>query len=250
MPTGVYQRTEETRKKMSIAYQNRTEEHKKKMSEARKGKKHSEEARRKMSESQRKRKRKPLSEETKRKIGLANSIALRGKIRINSRLGENKQCLYCHKEFYVKRDEMKKGWGKFCSNKCRGLFNKGKPIPWFKGIKYKATPGSFKKGLIPWNYKGGISKTKEYIAFYKRRRKLLQKNVFPKHTLEEWVELKKQYNYTCPSCNRKEPEIKLTVDHIVPLSKSGQDTQDNIQPLCVSCNSRKSTKIIRYAVSL
>ena len=70
MPTGVYQRTEETRKKMSIAYQNRTEEHKKKMSEARKGKKHSEEARRKMSESQRKRKRKPLSEETKRKIGL------------------------------------------------------------------------------------------------------------------------------------------------------------------------------------
>lgn len=243
MPKGIYQRSEETKEKIRMLLQKyRTGN----SSGGMKGKLHSEETRKKMRENHKGMLGRRHSEETKRKIGLANSIALKGKIRIDLRLGEDKQCLYCHKEFYAKRDNIKRGWGKFCSNKCKWLFKKDKPIPWFKGIKYKATPGSFKKGLVPWNYKGGISKTKEYAAFYKRRRKLLQRNIFPKHTLKEWVELKKQYNYTCPCCNRKEPEIKLTIDHIIPLAKNGKDTQDNIQPLCVSCNSKKNTKIIRY----
>jgi len=40
-------------------------------------------------------------------------------------------------------------------------------------------------------------------------------------TAQEWAELKRRYNYTCLRCGRREPEIKLTADHVVPISKGG-----------------------------
>lgn len=67
------------------------------------------------------------------------------------------------------------------------------------------------------------------------------------HTLGEWETLKAQYNWTCPACGKTELEIKLTEDHIIPLSKGGSNNIENIQPLCGPCNSKKSTKIIIYS---
>jgi 5-methylcytosine-specific restriction endonuclease McrA len=64
------------------------------------------------------------------------------------------------------------------------------------------------------------------------------------HTYQEWETLKAQYNWTCPWCGKSEPKIKLTEDHIIPLSRGGSNNIENIQPLCKSCNCKKSTKII------
>ena len=58
-------------------------------------------------------------------------------------------------------------------------------------------------------------------------------------TFEAWERLKAACNYTCLCCGRSEPEIKLTMDHIKPISKGGTHTIGNIQPLCVSCNCKK-----------
>lgn len=63
-------------------------------------------------------------------------------------------------------------------------------------------------------------------------------------TDEEWNELCEKYSRTCLCC--KDPEKPLTKDHVVPLSKGGMNTIDNIQPLCQSCNSRKKDKVIDY----
>jgi len=97
------------------------------------------------------------------------------------------------------------------------------------------------------NWKGGISlNSREYSNFQKRQRRLRLTGASGSHTLGEWETLKVQYGFTCPCCGKSEPEIKLTEDHIIPLSKGGSNFIENIQPLCKSCNSKKYTKIINY----
>ena len=63
------------------------------------------------------------------------------------------------------------------------------------------------------------------------------------YSLGDWETLKKQYGNKCPHCGRSEPEIKLTRDHIIPLSRGGSNFIENIQPLCGDCNRRKHAKM-------
>lgn len=100
-------------------------------------------------------------------------------------------------------------------------------------------------------WKGGISRgknKKEYYLFKCKQRIYRRKNANGNFTQGEWELLKKQYNYTCPCCHKSEPKIKLTADHIIPLSKGGSNYIENIQPLCGSCNCKKHTKIIKYDI--
>lgn len=63
-------------------------------------------------------------------------------------------------------------------------------------------------------------------------------------TATEWKDLKARYDHRCLMCQRQEPEISLTVDHVVPIDKGGPNVIENIQPLCKSCNSKKHRGII------
>ena len=84
-------------------------------------------------------------------------------------------------------------------------------------------------------------------AFKEKRREIRKLGNGGSHTFGDWQTLKAQYNWTCPACKRKESEIKLTEDHIIPISRGGSDNIENIQPLCGSCNSKKRTLIVKYA---
>ncbi len=121
------------------------------------------------------------------------------------------------------------------------------------GGKHYSPKTEFKKGHKPLvsgethhNWKGGISKNEKYRSWVKNRRNRLKKISSGSHSFEEWECLEKQYNYICPCCKRKEPEISLSEDHVIPLSKGGSDNIENIQPLCRGCNSKKHNKIIKY----
>lgn len=63
------------------------------------------------------------------------------------------------------------------------------------------------------------------------------------YTPQEWLDLCNRYGNICLCCGQALP---LTVDHVKPLSKGGTNTIDNIQPLCLSCNSSKGAKEIDY----
>lgn len=64
------------------------------------------------------------------------------------------------------------------------------------------------------------------------------------YTAAEWKTLCEQYNNRCLACGKG--DVKLTVDHVIPLSMGGSSDIDNIQPLCLSCNVRKHGKHIDY----
>ena len=118
------------------------------------------------------------------------------------------------------------------------------------------------KGEKCYLWKGGISNTKEYIAFYNRKTKANRKELLGSYTLEQWQELKAKYGFMCLCCKCCEPEIKLTVDHIIPITKWKSYIQfhpeikyqcndiENIQPLCGSCNSIKGIKIKNYITQM
>jgi 5-methylcytosine-specific restriction endonuclease McrA len=85
-------------------------------------------------------------------------------------------------------------------------------------------------------------------SIFNKRRMILTSNLSKVYSLKEWDDLKEKYNYTCPCCKRKEPEIKLTIDHIIPVILNGDNSIDNLQPLCQSCNSKKGKSIIKYQI--
>lgn len=61
------------------------------------------------------------------------------------------------------------------------------------------------------------------------------------------TEIKERDEYTCQCCHNstnKEPNLLLEIDHIVPLSKGGMSTKDNLQTLCWRCNRSKGSKLI------
>lgn len=101
-----------------------------------------------------------------------------------------------------------------------------------------------KKGEDSPLWKGGL----ERKLWHNNLRRVVKLGNGGSHTFEEWEKLKKKYNRTCPCCGRKEPEITLSRDHIIPLSKGGSDNIENIQPLCRSCNCKKYNKIINYEI--
>jgi 5-methylcytosine-specific restriction endonuclease McrA len=80
----------------------------------------------------------------------------------------------------------------------------------------------------------------------RHRRRARERNNGGSFNAEEWAALKAQYNYTCLRCGKREPEITLTPDHVIPVSKGGSSDISNIQPLCGSCNSSKGDKTTDY----
>ena len=58
--------------------------------------------------------------------------------------------------------------------------------------------------------------------------------------------IKSRDNYTCRQCSisiHVEPHLLLEVDHIIPVSRGGVSTEENLQTLCWRCNRTKANKL-------
>jgi 5-methylcytosine-specific restriction endonuclease McrA len=48
--------------------------------------------------------------------------------------------------------------------------------------------------------------------------------------------------YTCQYCHRTLPSAELTLDHVVPRSRSGESNWENLVACCNPCNNRKGSR--------
>ena len=48
--------------------------------------------------------------------------------------------------------------------------------------------------------------------------------------------------YTCQYCQRPLPSAELTLDHVIPRSRSGETAWENLVACCHSCNNRKGNR--------
>lgn len=103
---------------------------------------------------------------------------------------------------------------------------KGKTIKQKKDKAYKSSP----KGLEAANR----SNTK---------RKRLKGQVPCTLTLKEWQAIKEAYGHRCAYCGEKK---RLTQDHVIPLTKGGHHTKENVVPACGPCNAKKGTKTLTH----
>lgn len=54
-------------------------------------------------------------------------------------------------------------------------------------------------------------------------------------------EILRRDGHTCRYCGRSAPEVKLTVDHVVPRALGGSDDPTNLVTACAECNAGKSS---------
>jgi 5-methylcytosine-specific restriction enzyme A len=68
-----------------------------------------------------------------------------------------------------------------------------------------------------------------------------KRNVIPDEVRNELLSLA---NFACQECGAKQSDgATLEVDHIIPVSKGGDDSLSNLQILCATCNRKKSNKL-------
>lgn len=129
----------------------------------------------------------------------------------------------------------------FCLEWCRGHYEaqrKGRELKplrvWYRGAKC-AIPFCQRKSVAR-----GRCQSHYFFEFYHRRRRR-NGGTF---TLQEFLDLCDRYGNCCLACGRS--DVKLTADHVVPVSAGGWNGISNIQPLCRPCNSSKNARTIDY----
>ena len=127
------------------------------------------------------------------------------------------------KEYHQKNKEHKSEYDKEYHRKNREKLNKNSRM-WLKTEKGKAN-----------NQRG------------KSKRRARERDIINTLTAEEWLTILKQHNFKCVYCGKDLFDL-FTIperDHIIPISKGGDNTKENILPACRSCNAKKNAKILR-----
>ena len=77
------------------------------------------------------------------------------------------------------------------------------------------------------------------VIVLKRYVKYHFNNLAPNRTNILWRD-----NYQCQYCTKKFPELELTLDHIIPKSRGGENTWENLVTACKKCNQKKGSRLL------
>jgi 5-methylcytosine-specific restriction endonuclease McrA len=61
-------------------------------------------------------------------------------------------------------------------------------------------------------------------------------------TLEQWKDLLRRFNFRCAYCLKRLTKKNRSLDHLIPLTRGGGNTLDNLVPACRRCNQRKNVQ--------
>ena len=83
------------------------------------------------------------------------------------------------------------------------------------------------------------NREKHRLHTIKRRAKL--RTILSNLTISEWRTVLLAYNSACAYCYRS--DVPLEKDHVIPISRGGHHTKENVVPACRSCNAKKGNRI-------
>lgn len=159
-------------------------------------------------------------------------------------LGTDKQYFEKNREYVrkVQREYYKKNKERIIK---RVKEYQGQHVVAVKGYKQKyADNNKDKKAAYRKLYRStakGKLRNTQYTLRRKREISRTPENI--RLTIKQWEFILSLFDNKCACCFA---ETKLTIDHIMPISKGGLDIITNVQPLCPSCNSKKHAKYIDY----
>ena len=77
------------------------------------------------------------------------------------------------------------------------------------------------------------------------KRRAQEKEMINTLTAQEWIDILKEYKFRCAYCGKEFTLFnRETRDHVIPISKGGNNVKENVVPACKSCNSKKNNKIL------
>lgn len=91
-------------------------------------------------------------------------------------------------------------------------------------------------------YQDNKEKLKKQSIHRTRNQRAKEKGATDTLSLTDWEKILKKFGNRCAYCGSDGKPLGLGADHLIPLTKGGTNTPDNVVPCCRSCNSRKNTK--------
>src|ERR1019366_7766887 len=88
--------------------------------------------------------------------------------------------------------------------------------------------------------RANAEKMREYFRSAAATRRAQKKAVKCTLTRTAWHEILEVFDHRCAYCLR--PCVELQQEHVWPLSRGGEHTEENVVPACQPCNSKKSAR--------
>lgn len=111
--------------------------------------------------------------------------------------------------------------------------------------RYRANPEAQTRALREWA-RNNPDRYKAATSRGSARRRARLGFIVCDLTGEQWAAIVASHGGRCAYCATR-PE-RLTVDHVIPISKGGAHTASNVVPACRACNARKGARPVGVTV--
>jgi len=163
---------------------------------------------------------------------------------------KTKECIDCNTKINIQSTRCRPCADKQISMNLKGKMPKNLESLWAKpkSEKFMSVLRNRLKGSNHHMWKGGISKTPEYIRLTSKTRKALSRNAgeLSIKTVQLVYEdsIKKYGTLTCYLCELPIEFGKDELEHKTPLIRGGTNEYNNLGVACVKCNHKKHTKTV------